>query len=212
MRLCRRGRCICLSWGGFWIEGRGGLVAFHRWIGPGGAQVDFWVFLVASHRWIGPGGAEVDFWVFLVAFHRWMGPGGDWLNRWVFAGVQAGVPPVVLRRSLYVIYSTCLPTYNVTVSPITRSAVSPTHHIRVTPLDRNVTIICSNTTRYKLHEPPRSDDNSTGDTRKIRRPPVLSKQSVRNHGSIPFRIHPPRPSISQPAFPHLFLPLLLILL
>jgi hypothetical protein len=38
---------------------------------------------------------------------------GDGLDRWVFAGVQAGVPPVVLRRSLYVIYSTCLPPYNV---------------------------------------------------------------------------------------------------
>jgi hypothetical protein len=51
---------------------------------------------------------------FLVAFHRWMGQaGGDELDCWVFAGVQAGVPPVVLRRSLYVIYSTCLPPYNV---------------------------------------------------------------------------------------------------
>jgi hypothetical protein len=50
---------------------------------------------------------------FLVAFHRWMGPGGDELDYWVFAGVQAGVPPFVLRWSLYVIYSTCLPPYNV---------------------------------------------------------------------------------------------------
>jgi hypothetical protein len=73
MRLCRRGRCICLSWGSFWFEGRGGLVAFHRWMGPGGAQVDFWVFLVASHRWIGPGGAEVDFWVFF-----WLLSTGGW--------------------------------------------------------------------------------------------------------------------------------------
>jgi hypothetical protein len=30
-----------------------------------------------------------------------------------FAGVRAGVPPVVLRWSLYTIYSTCLPPYNV---------------------------------------------------------------------------------------------------
>jgi hypothetical protein len=30
-----------------------------------------------------------------------------------FAGVRAGVPPVVLMRSLYTIYSTCLPPYNV---------------------------------------------------------------------------------------------------
>jgi hypothetical protein len=50
---------------------------------------------------------------FLVAFHRWMGPSGDELDCWVFAGVQVGVPPVVLRRSLYVIDSTCLPPYNV---------------------------------------------------------------------------------------------------
>jgi hypothetical protein len=42
-----------------------------------------------------------------------MGPGGDEVDFWVFAGVPAGVPPVVLRRSLYVIYSTCLPPYNV---------------------------------------------------------------------------------------------------
>jgi hypothetical protein len=103
----------CIGPGGdevaFWVF----LVAFHRRMGPGGAEVDFWVFLVAFHWCIGPGGDEVAFWVFLVAFHRWMGPGGDEVDFWVFAGVQAGVPPVVLRRSLYTIYSTCLPQYNV---------------------------------------------------------------------------------------------------
>jgi hypothetical protein len=88
-------------------------------MGPGGDEVDFWVFLVAFHRWMGPGGDEVDFWVFFwVAFHRWIGLGGDELGCWVFAGVQAGVPPIVLRRSLYVIYSTptsiqCRPSWSI---------------------------------------------------------------------------------------------------
>jgi hypothetical protein len=32
---------------------------------------------------------------------------------WISGFLLAGVPPGVLRRSLYVIYSTCLPPYNV---------------------------------------------------------------------------------------------------
>jgi hypothetical protein len=49
---------------------------------------------------------------FLRAFRR-VCRGGDEVDFWGFAGVPAGVPPVVLRGSLYVIYSTCLPPYNV---------------------------------------------------------------------------------------------------
>jgi hypothetical protein len=49
---------------------------------------------------------------FLRAFRR-VCRDGDEADFWGFAGVPAGVPPVVLRRSLYVIYSTCLPPYNV---------------------------------------------------------------------------------------------------
>jgi hypothetical protein len=50
---------------------------------------------------------------FLRAFRRVCRGGDDEVDFWGFAGVPAGVPPVVLRRSLYVIYSTCLPPYNV---------------------------------------------------------------------------------------------------
>jgi hypothetical protein len=49
---------------------------------------------------------------FLRAFRR-VCRDGDEADFWVFAGVPAGVPPVVLRRSLYVIYSMCLSPYNV---------------------------------------------------------------------------------------------------
>jgi hypothetical protein len=62
---------------------------------------------------MGLGGDSVDFWVFLVAFHRCIGLGGYEVDFWVFAGIQVCLPPVVLRRSLYVIYSTCLRPHNV---------------------------------------------------------------------------------------------------
>jgi hypothetical protein len=78
-------------------------VALPSGMGPGDDGLNFWVFMVAFHRWIGPGGAEFDCWVYA----------GEAFVCWVYAGVPAVVLPVVLRRSLYVIYSTCLPSYNV---------------------------------------------------------------------------------------------------
>jgi hypothetical protein len=44
-------------------------VALLSGMGPGGDEVDFWVFLVAFHWWIGPGGGELNYWV-LRAFRR----------------------------------------------------------------------------------------------------------------------------------------------
>jgi hypothetical protein len=59
--------------------------------------------LVSFNRWIGPCGDAFDCWVFAA----------DAFDCWVHAGVPAVVLVVVLRRSLYVIYSTCLPPYDV---------------------------------------------------------------------------------------------------
>jgi hypothetical protein len=40
-----------LGW--FLVRGSRGFGCFPRWMGLGGDEVDFWVFLVAFHRWMG---------------------------------------------------------------------------------------------------------------------------------------------------------------